>query len=49
MFAAELGGVLPLELMTLLDFVEYQRRGKMGRGREQVRAVKRAQPNSRAA
>ncbi|MFN0054325.1 MAG: acyl-ACP--UDP-N-acetylglucosamine O-acyltransferase [Planctomycetales bacterium] len=31
MFAADLGGCLPLELMRLLDFVERQQAGKQGR------------------
>jgi UDP-N-acetylglucosamine acyltransferase len=48
-FSAELDGVVPLELMKLLEFVEYQRHGKMGRGREQVRTMKRASPESKAA
>lgn len=32
--------VLPLELMNLLNFIEFQRNGKMGRGREAVRSVR---------
>ena len=34
---AELDGPLPKELTTLLDFVEAQQRGKLGRGREAFR------------
>lgn len=37
-FREELGDILPLELMTLLDFVENQRHGKLGRAREAARA-----------
>lgn len=33
----ELGGVLPIELNTLLNFLEAQQNGKMGRAREAVR------------
>lgn len=33
----ECDGVIPIELATLLNFIDYQRKGKMGRGREQVR------------
>jgi UDP-N-acetylglucosamine acyltransferase len=36
-FAAQCGPILPLELLNLLNFIEYQRNGKMGRGREAVR------------
>lgn len=36
-FDRELEGVLPMELMILLDFIAIQRRGKLGRGREAVR------------
>ncbi len=36
-FAEQLGGVLPLELMRLLTFIETQSRGKLGRGREALR------------
>ena len=38
-FAAECDGVLPLELMNLLSFVEAQGRGQMGRQREGVAAA----------
>ncbi|MBX3437039.1 MAG: acyl-ACP--UDP-N-acetylglucosamine O-acyltransferase [Planctomycetaceae bacterium] len=48
-FCAELDGRLPIELMTLLNFVETQRRGKMGRGREAVRMKDAHQPVSEAA
>jgi UDP-N-acetylglucosamine acyltransferase len=44
-FVADLGDPLPPELTTLFDFMESQRRGKMGRAREAVRnmgAVKKA-------
>ena len=37
MFEDELGGALPEELITLLDFVEAQHRGKLGRAREASR------------
>lgn len=33
----ELGGVLPIEISTLLNFIEQQKRGKQGRAREVVR------------
>jgi UDP-N-acetylglucosamine acyltransferase len=36
-FNGRLGGVFPFELSMLLNFVEQQRRGKMGRAREAVR------------
>ena len=36
-FDAQLNGVFPFELSMLLNFVEHQRRGKMGRAREAVR------------
>lgn len=36
-FLQELDGVLPIELLTLLNFVELQRLGKSGRGREAIR------------
>jgi UDP-N-acetylglucosamine acyltransferase len=36
-FADQCGSILPLELQNLLNFIEYQRNGKMGRGREAVR------------
>lgn len=35
--AAECDGVIPLELSTLLNFIEFQNAGKMGRGREVFR------------
>ncbi len=37
LFAAEFGAELPSELTLLLDFVEDQQQGKMGRSREAVR------------
>lgn len=37
LLAEECDGVIPIELANLLNFIEYQRKGKMGRGREQVR------------
>jgi UDP-N-acetylglucosamine acyltransferase len=36
-FDAQLNGAYPFELSMLLNFVEEQRRGKMGRAREAVR------------
>lgn len=39
-FQEACGSILPLELMNLLNFIERQRQGKMGRGREAVRDVK---------
>lgn len=48
-FEAQLGGVLPLELMTLLNFIEIQRRGRMGRGREAVRMTPTNQCEAEAA
>jgi UDP-N-acetylglucosamine acyltransferase len=33
----ECDGVIPIELATLLNFIEVQRKGRMGRGREAVR------------
>ncbi len=36
----ELGGVLPIELNTLLSFLEAQQHGKMGRAREAFRNAK---------
>ncbi len=38
-FHNELDGVLPIELMGLLNFLEIQNGGKMGRGREAVRTA----------
>lgn len=38
LFREELRGVFPYELTTLLDFVERQHRGKMGRAREGLRS-----------
>jgi UDP-N-acetylglucosamine acyltransferase len=43
------GPILPLELMNLLNFIEFQRRGKMGRGREAVRNVRPDQSRQDAA
>jgi len=48
-FHQERDGVLPMELMNLLDFIETQRRGKMGRGREAVRDDRRDSSTSEAA
>lgn len=39
----ELDGVFPFELSNLLNFLELQQRGKMGRGREAFRNVKPAE------
>jgi UDP-N-acetylglucosamine acyltransferase len=36
-FAEELDGIFPFELTTLLTFLDKQRKGKMGRGREAFR------------
>lgn len=36
-FSAQLNGVFPIELVTLLNFIEQQRKGRMGRGREPLR------------
>jgi UDP-N-acetylglucosamine acyltransferase len=36
-FAEELDGIFPFELSTLFNFLEKQRRGKLGRAREAVR------------
>ena len=35
----ELGSTLPIELASLFSFLDYQRQGKMGRGREVIRAL----------
>lgn len=48
-FQAECGPILPLELMNLLNFIEFQRNGKMGRGREALRGVKPPTPKRDAA
>ena len=48
-FHTELEGVLPMELMKLLNFIENQRKGKMGRGREAVRTEKNGQSGAQAA
>jgi UDP-N-acetylglucosamine acyltransferase len=48
----ELGGILPIELNTLLSFLEAQQHGKMGRAREAFRNAKpkaTATPQRRAA
>lgn len=37
LMAGELNGVVPMELSILFSFLEYQRKGKSGRGREVVR------------
>lgn len=39
-FSIQLDGVIPLELMKLLDFLTAQRNGRMGRGREAFRNEK---------
>lgn len=51
LMSEELHGVIPLELGELFRFLEYQRLGKMGRGREVVRAqpTNLAPPESAAA
>ena len=36
-FLNEMEGVLPFELVTLLNFVEWSAKGKNGRGRETFR------------
>ncbi len=48
---AELGSNIPIELAGLFSFLEYQRQGKMGRGREAIRALppNLALPQSKAA
>lgn len=43
------GPILPLEVMHLLNFIEFQRSGKMGRGRESVRAIRPAEAKREAA
>lgn len=52
-FGEELDGIFPFELSTLLNFLEKQRRGKLGRAREAFRAPARPQveqaPRRRAA
>ena len=48
-FHTELNGVLPVELMVLLNFIEAQRKGKMGRGREVVRMAPTTESKSDAA
>ena len=48
-FQETCGPILPLELMNLLNFIEFQRRGKMGRGREALRDVKPATVKREAA
>lgn len=47
-FLQELGGNLPRELTILLDFVESQHEGKLGRAREAVRIKPAARPQSEA-
>ena len=42
-------GVMPLELMTLLNFVEWTQKGKNGRGREAYRNQPAAESERRAA
>ena len=39
LMSEELNGAIPLELGELFGFLDYQRQGKMGRGREVVRAM----------
>lgn len=39
LFAAELGDIIPIELATLLNAIEYQQRGTSGRGREAIRGT----------
>ncbi len=39
MMSEELAGIIPFELAELFSFLEYQRKGRMGRGREVVRAM----------
>jgi UDP-N-acetylglucosamine acyltransferase len=48
-FADRCGPILPLELQNLLNFIEYQRNGKMGRGREAVRHTAPPAPQRNAA
>jgi len=48
-FSTELDGVLPMELMRLLNFIETQHGGKFGRGREAVRTDTIKQSNTKAA
>lgn len=48
-FIAECGPDLPPEMQTLLGFMEQQRAGRMGRGRESVRKPPAAEPTRRAA
>ncbi len=38
-FSTELDGIIPLELATLLNSIEYQQKGSSGRGREQIRGT----------
>lgn len=38
-FDAELEGIIPLELSQMLNFIEAQRRGKLGRAREAIRSA----------
>ena len=48
-FVSECGPVLPAEMQTLIGFLETQRAGRMGRGREAVRKPAAAEPVRRAA
>ena len=48
-FAEELDGIFPSELSTLLNFLEKQRRGKMGRAREAIRGPARPAMNEASA
>lgn len=48
-FIAETDGVLPIELVTLLNFVEWSAKGKNGRGREAYRNQPVAEADRKAA
>ncbi|WP_437204066.1 acyl-ACP--UDP-N-acetylglucosamine O-acyltransferase [Planctomicrobium sp. SH664] len=48
-FHAELNGTLPVELHKLINAIELQRKGKMGRAREAVRMAPAAQQDKSAA
>ena len=49
LLAEECDGVFPIELANLLSFIETQRKGKMGRGREAVRMAPAAPKEEREA
>lgn len=49
LLAEECDGVFPIELANLLSFIETQRKGKMGRGREAVRMAPAASKEEREA